>query len=239
MTEVEEQPPPVMTALRRVVEELCAGRGDVVVEHDFVNEPGSYGWNTTLSPVGRGLGVWFWFDGFDDDLMLMVDDEYYFEWLDLTDEAAVVADVLGMCSAVLAGHLHVRREGRWRHLDLWTTDGRRWTGRGGRDSHLPWKRSVLDGRLPGYGQVSEAMKSVCRVCGYDEGEDRWTGSDGAQYIICSCCGAESGVDDRDLRWVREYRAKWHADGCGWFSADERPEGWRPEWQAANIPPEWR
>jgi hypothetical protein len=118
MTEVEEQPPQVMTVLRRAVDELCAGRTDVTVEHNFVDEPGSYGWNTILSPVGQGAGVWFWFDGMNEDLMLMVDDEYYSEWLDLTDEAVVVADVLGNCSAVLAGNLQIRREGRWRHLDI-------------------------------------------------------------------------------------------------------------------------
>jgi hypothetical protein len=155
MTEVANQPPKLMAALRRAVEELCADRTDVVIEHNFVDEPGSYGWNTILSPVGQGSQVWFWFDGFDEDLMLMIDDEYYFEWLwqDLTDEAGVVADVLGICSAVLAGDLRVRRRRLQRHLDLWTPDGRRWTGPG-HGQLFPWKRprhAARDGRLPGYG----------------------------------------------------------------------------------------
>lgn len=38
------------------------------------------------------------------------------------------------------------------------------------------------------------VESICRVCGLDEDDERWTGPDGAQYVICSCCGAESGVD---------------------------------------------
>jgi hypothetical protein len=59
MTEAAEQPPQLMAALRRAVEELCAGRTDVVIEHNFVDEPGSYGWNTILSPVGQGSQVWF------------------------------------------------------------------------------------------------------------------------------------------------------------------------------------
>jgi hypothetical protein len=159
LTEVEEQPPPVMAALRRAVEQLCAGRTDVTVEHNFVDdEEGSYGWNTILSPVGQGVRVWFWFDGFDQDLMLMVEDEYYFEWLDLTDEAAVVVDVLGICSAVLAGNLRVRRVRMQRHLDAWTPDGRQWTGPG--QVHFPpWSRplkAARDGKLPGYGPAKGA-----------------------------------------------------------------------------------
>jgi hypothetical protein len=162
MTEVVEEPPQVMTALRRSVEELCAGRTDVVIEHNFVEEPGSNGWNTILSPVGQGSKVWFWYDGFDEDLMLMIDDEYYFEWLwdAVADEAAVVADVRGICSALLAGDLRVRRAGLQRHLDVWTPDGRRWTGPG-RASLFPWKRPLLrapDGRLPGYGPRGGAWR---------------------------------------------------------------------------------
>jgi len=85
----------------------------------------------------------------------MIDDEYYIEslWQDLTDEAGVVADARGICSAVLAGDLRVRRTGLQRHLDLWTADARRWTG--AVHAHLfPWKRprhAAPDGRLPGYG----------------------------------------------------------------------------------------
>ena len=51
------------------------------------------------------------------------------------------------------------------------------------------------------------VESVCRVCGLDEGGDRWTGRDRAQYVICSCCGAEAGVDDLDVPTVRRYRTK--------------------------------
>ena len=147
-----EQPPPVVAALRRAVVELCAGRHDVAVEQGPVtDEPGSHGWRTALSPSGQGSGVWFWFDGFDEDLMLFVDDEYYAEWLDLTDVPAVVADVVGICAAVLDGRLWVSRDGRRRHLDLQAPDGRRWTLPGGRDSLLPWRRPARDGGLPGHG----------------------------------------------------------------------------------------
>ena len=154
MTEVEE-PPRLVRALRQWVDEVCADRTDLRVEHGFVDEPGSYGLNTVVSPVGQGSEVWFWYDGFDEDLMLLVEDEYYFEWLAdaVADETAVVADVRGIMSAVLAGDSRVRRAGRRRQLDVWTSDGRHWTGTGHRTSLL--RRSprglALDERLPGHG----------------------------------------------------------------------------------------
>jgi hypothetical protein len=52
------------------------------------------------------------------------------------------------------------------------------------------------------------VESICRVCGLDEDDERWTVPDGAQYVICSCCGAESGADDFDLDRVRRYRTTW-------------------------------
>lgn len=157
MGDVEDHPPPLVAALRRAVEELCVGRTDVTVEHDFVDEAGSCGWSTVLTPAGRGLQIWSWFDGFDRDLMLIVGDEYYFEWLDLSDGAAVVADVLGICSAVLSGRARARRAGMRRHVDVWAEDGRRWTGAG--RATWPWTRfpgAARDGTLPGYGAAGGA-----------------------------------------------------------------------------------
>ncbi len=83
------------------------------------------------------------------------------------------------------------------------------------------------------------VESICRVCGLDEGEDRWTGPDGAQYVICSCCGAESGVDDLSQDWVRRYRAKWVNEGAAWFSPKERPVDWKLDRQMSRIPAAWR
>ena len=83
------------------------------------------------------------------------------------------------------------------------------------------------------------MESICRVCGLDEGEGRWTGPDGAQYVICSSCGAESGVDDLDLDWVRRYREKWANEGAAWFSPDERPADWHLDRQMRQVPATWR
>ena len=88
--------------------------------------------------------------------------------------------------------------------------------------------------------MASVIESVCRVCGYDDvGEERWTGPDVAQYVICPCCGAESGVDDYDLRSAREHRGRWVQAGCPWFAADQRPAAWSFDQQAALIPGAWR
>jgi hypothetical protein len=85
---------------------------------------------------------------------------------------------------------------------------------------------------------SEMVENICRVCGLDEGEDRWTGPDGAQYIICPCCGAESGVEDIRLDWVRTYRARWINEGCIWRFPEERPEEWQLDRQISQVPAVW-
>lgn len=84
------------------------------------------------------------------------------------------------------------------------------------------------------------VESVCRVCGFDDvGEERWTGPGGAQYVVCPCCGAESGVDDHDLPVARRYRAAWRAAGCSWFDPERRPDEWSADKQSERIPPAWR
>lgn len=61
-------------------------------------------------------------------------------------------------------------------------------------------------------------ENICRVCGYDDvGEERWTVPDGAQYVICPCCGAEPGIEDYNLQAVHEYRAKRVKAGCPWLT----------------------
>jgi hypothetical protein len=91
----------------------------------------------------------------------------------------------------------------------------------------------------GDGQEVGMGESICRVCGLDELDERWTEPDGAHYVICSCCGAESGVDDLDLKWVRGYRAKWITAGGAWFSPEQRPAGWRLDRQMRELPAAWR
>jgi hypothetical protein len=62
-------------------------------------------------------------------------------------------------------------------------------------------------------------ESVCRVCGYDDvGEERYSAGGVPEYVICPCCGAESGVDDSTLREARRYRSAWVGAGAKWWSS---------------------
>lgn len=78
-------------------------------------------------------------------------------------------------------------------------------------------------------------ESVCRVCGYDDGDERWGVGDIPQYAICDCCGAESGVDDYSRRIARRYRDEWIQRGCVWSTPRERPDEWTFRRQAVQIP----
>ena len=124
-----------MTALRREIDALCEPYGDVVViEHDFKAEgayragdgPGyaAYGWGTSLTPVGEGQRVWIWFDGLDRDVVVDVGGIGWFEWRDLSDEDGVRADIVGLCSGVLAGQVWAWRTRRTRGCEVQTPDGR-------------------------------------------------------------------------------------------------------------------
>lgn len=77
----------------------------------------------------------------------------------------------------------------------------------------------------------------CRVCGWDFEE--LTRPDGfPSYLICSCCGAEVGVDDIDLKTIRKYRQKWIDRGAPWFSMKERPVKWSIQLQLESVPFEY-
>lgn len=69
--------------------------------------------------------------------------------------------------------------------------------------------------------------TLCRVCGWDFGEEPWSGG-APQYLICDCCGAESGVDDRNERLATRYLRWWIDRGCAWTSPTARPPGWGEE-----------
>ncbi len=93
-------------------------------------------------------------------------------------------------------------------------------------------------RGPGRG-VSATAETRCRVCGLDEDDERFRGAGSAQYVICSCCGAESGVDDVSTTAVRRYRDRWIARGAPWFTEADRPGDWSLHRQLSQISPEWR
>ncbi|MEV8389948.1 MULTISPECIES: hypothetical protein [unclassified Streptomyces] len=87
--------------------------------------------------------------------------------------------------------------------------------------------------------MSDENEHFCRVCGYDfEDVPTWVGIF-PQYVICNCCGMESGLEDEDLEKVRNYRAQWVANGAHWQDPKAKPSGWDLLSQIANIPKQWR
>ena len=78
----------------------------------------------------------------------------------------------------------------------------------------------------------------CRICGYRQDERPWSGEHGdvPSYSICSCCGAEFGVDDNTLEDVVRYRGEWLRQGLPWFEPTEEPDAWDIDDQLAQIPP---
>lgn len=152
-----------MSEIRRAIDALCAGREDVIVEHYFdargafglASESGGavYGWGTSLSPTAQGSPLWIWFDGFDQDLALMLRDTYWFEWLELDDEQAVLQDVVGLCSGVLSGDAWEWGTRRRRGVDVLLPDGRELSATDGRLRGLPWgedRELRFRHRLPAY-----------------------------------------------------------------------------------------
>src|SRR5688572_3476448 len=66
------------------------------------------------------------------------------------------------------------------------------------------------------GEKVNDADNFCRVCGFDCGEPLWV-DDGTTptYLICPCCGAESGLDDETPEQVRQYRDEWLMDNTKW------------------------
>jgi hypothetical protein len=82
-------------------------------------------------------------------------------------------------------------------------------------------------------------ETACRVCGLDVGETLWDEFGAPQYVICQCCGMESGIGDDNLPQVREVRGYWVASGAQWDEPQCTPEQWDVLRQLQNIPPQWR
>lgn len=72
--------------------------------------------------------------------------------------------------------------------------------------------------------------NTCAACGYRHLEHpQRAPSGGASYEICPSCGFESGYTDDDQGISYEqWRERWVASGCRWFSASvSRPARWNP------------
>lgn len=77
------------------------------------------------------------------------------------------------------------------------------------------------------------MKTIgytCASCGYRNLKlPQRSPSGGASYEICPACGFESGFTDDDQNIsFEQWREKWVAEGCRWFSSSiSRPKLWNP------------
>lgn len=77
---------------------------------------------------------------------------------------------------------------------------------------------------------------TCNVCGFDKLEwPQYLEDDAPNFIICECCGFQSGYDDLDLgKTFEEYRNEWIARGTPWTNPKKRPVNWVMKEQLLNI-----
>jgi hypothetical protein len=71
---------------------------------------------------------------------------------------------------------------------------------------------------------------TCAACGYRYLQlPQRAPSGGASHEICPACGFESGFTDDDQGISYEdWRERWVAEGCRWFSESKaRPKRWNP------------
>ncbi|WP_431035763.1 hypothetical protein ACQYWQ_17710 [Streptomyces sp. P6-2-1] len=83
------------------------------------------------------------------------------------------------------------------------------------------------------------VEETCRVCGLGGEGALWNEYGVPQYLICPCCGVESGVEDETYARVQASRAQWLASGAEWKEPEYRPAHWNLEEQLARIPAQWR
>jgi hypothetical protein len=86
--------------------------------------------------------------------------------------------------------------------------------------------------------MSEINSHICRVCGYNVGEPLWE-DNYPNWIICDCCGSESGYDDSSNESVHSNRRKWIDGGYKWFNPQKKPASWNFRQQLNNIPEKWK
>ena len=50
---------------------------------------------------------------------------------------------------------------------------------------------------------------ICRICGYNNFPGSFWTEDGIpEYVICPCCGSESGYEDLNIEAIKAMREKW-------------------------------
>jgi hypothetical protein len=87
--------------------------------------------------------------------------------------------------------------------------------------------------------MENSTESLCRICGLDFGSCPSWVEGVPQYVICECCGMESGLEDESIEKVQNYRGWWVGNGANWKYPRHKPKDWDLLKQVANIPAEWR
>ncbi|NEA58978.1 hypothetical protein G3I60_33685 [Streptomyces sp. SID13666] len=87
--------------------------------------------------------------------------------------------------------------------------------------------------------MEASIETSCRICGLTDGKTHIWKDGEPLYIICECCGMESGIGDETLERVREYRGAWVGEGAKWSEPKRKPAAWNIFEQLANIPLRWR
>lgn len=102
------------------------------------------------------------------------------------------------------------------------------------------KQPMRSTSLKSLSVVTWSETTYCRVCGYDLNEPPWgvTG-DSPMFIICPCCGCESGLEDQTIEDMKQYRAQWISSGASWYEKKSKPKHWSLDEQMQNIPEKYK
>ncbi|MEV7886652.1 hypothetical protein ACWD3I_19300 [Streptomyces sp. NPDC002817] len=87
--------------------------------------------------------------------------------------------------------------------------------------------------------MGNRTETACRICGYDDSDALFDQHGVPQYVICPCCGNESGIGDDSVSQVRELRGLRVATGARWAEPGMRPDDWDVLRQMTAVPPPWR
>lgn len=72
---------------------------------------------------------------------------------------------------------------------------------------------------------SAQEQQACPVCAFC---DPWSGA--MIQTICPCCGTHIGHESN----YADLRGEWIAQGCQFWAADERPNGWTADEQLRRL-----
>ena len=74
-------------------------------------------------------------------------------------------------------------------------------------------------------QDKTQQRYTCRVCGYRNEHPFYDETNLATWMICPCCGRESGYEDSTPESAEMNRRRWIQEGTKWFHPELKPENW--------------